>query len=92
MTRDLSEQSRDLRLKCEVPVEHEECSDATEIDRREEILQVEIQNISSSTVFRRVGNDGTIAFESVRQLIFEPSCLIDFLRAVLQKIRQIPLQ
>lgn len=43
-------------------------------------------------MFRCVGNDGAVTFETVRQLIFSVFELIDFLYAVLQKVRKTPLQ
>src|ERR1700728_2057306 len=92
MTSDLSQYSGDLRLKREIPVENEECPDATEINRWEKILQIKIQNISSAAVLRRVVYDGKVAFESVRKLISEPSGLIDFSCAVLQETREVLLQ
>jgi hypothetical protein len=87
MTGNLSQQSCDLGLEREVPIQDEKCSNATEIDRWEEILQVEIQNISSPAVIRCVINDRSVALESMREFIFETPCLIDFLYAVLQDVR-----
>ena len=92
ITRDLGKQSGDFGLKREVSVRNEKSSYTPKIDRSKKILQVQIQNIPSSAVLRCVGNNGAIAFESMRESILETSRLINFLRTVLQEVREIPLQ
>lgn len=66
MTRYLREYRRDVRVKHEVGVFDEKTPDATEIDGSEEIIEVDIEDISSFLMLNRVGDNRTVPLKAVR--------------------------
>ena len=92
MTGYLSEYRRNFRMQHEVGVLDEETSDATEIDRAKKVVQVNVENVAPFPMPHRVGDDRAIPLETMRQLILPFLARIDFLKAVLEKVRQVTLQ
>ena len=65
---------------------------ATEVDRRKEVLQVDIEDVTTVSVLSRVCNYRTVALKTMREFVFPILCLVDFIDAILQQIRKLLLQ
>jgi hypothetical protein len=66
---DLSQDSSHLRSHREILVLDKEPAYASKVDTSEEVLQVNVENVPSSPVFRRIRHDRTLAFKSVRDAV-----------------------
>ena len=67
MTGDLGDDRCHLFIQFETVVVDEESSDPPKTKRREEILQVEIQDVTTPLMTAGIGNDGVVPAETMRQ-------------------------
>jgi hypothetical protein len=66
MTRYLRQYRRDIRMKHEIGVFDKKPSDATEVDRTEKIVEVDVEDVTPFLVLDRIGDDRTVTLETVR--------------------------
>ena len=92
MTGDLSDDRGDLLVEREVAVLDQKPSDPPEIDGREEVLQVKVENPAAVSVLTGVGDDRLAALEAVRGSVVEVSGRLDLLLAILKEVGQFPLE
>jgi len=70
----------------------EEATNPAEIDRTEEIREVEIENPATVAVIAGIGHDGSIALESMRDLVFPAVRRVKLGNAILKQIGQVTLE
>lgn len=92
MTCDLSEDRGYLGVEHEIRIFDEETSNSAKVDGGEEILKINIEDISSLVVLLCIRNDRFVPLKSVSHIVLLLAALVDFVNAVLQHIRQMPLQ
>ncbi len=69
VARYLRQYRRYIRMKHEVGVFDKKATDAAEIDRTEEIVEVDVKDITPLFMLCRVGNDRPLSLETMCQLI-----------------------
>ena len=79
-------------MQFEVPVLEQETADPTEIDRREKIFQVEVEDPPAVAVLSGVGDDRPLALEAVGRPVLAVVGSVNFVDAVLQEVGQLALQ
>jgi hypothetical protein len=92
VTGDLSDDRGDLLVEREVAVLDKESPNAAEVDRGEEVLEVEIQNPAASPVLACIRDDRLVFLESVRGPVFQAPGLFDLELAILKEIGQFSLE
>src|SRR3954451_22342728 len=75
-----------------MPVSCEEAADAAKVNARKEVLQVDVEDKFPLLVFCGVTNDGTLALESMCQIILPLGCSLNLVNAILQNSRKIGLE
>ncbi len=75
-----------------IPVFEEETADTAEIDRREEITKVKIENTTTVSVLPRIRQDRTAPLKYVRDSFAISLGYLYFLNAILKQHRQFLLQ
>ena len=69
VARYLRQYRRYIRMKHEVSVFDKKATDAAEIDRTEEIVEVDVKDITPLFMLYRIGNDRPLSLETMCQLI-----------------------
>jgi hypothetical protein len=73
-------------MQHEVDILDEKAPDSTKIDGRKEILEINVEHVSSLSMFYGVMDDRVTSLKSVCQIIFPLAVSVDFFNAILQKI------
>jgi len=89
---DLREDGRYWRLKAEVVVLQEEATNAPKVDRREEILKVNVEDVSTIPMSNRIADDRASSYESVSKLVSKALRTAYLVKTVLQQGGKPPLQ
>jgi hypothetical protein len=92
MACDLRNHCRDCLSKLEAFVSDKKSAHSSKIDGGEEILQINVEDVSPVTVLARVSNDGAFPFKAVSDLVLPLFRSINLIEAVLQQYRQVFLQ
>ena len=90
--RDLSDRRGDGVVKGEVGVLDEEATNAAEVNRREKVLEVDVERPPTVSMLSRVRDDRFLALEAVCGPVLSLGGQIDLVDAVLQEIREATLQ
>jgi hypothetical protein len=81
----------DFLVEREIAVLEQKAAHPSEVNRRKEVLQVEVENPSAVTVLAGVGDDRAFALETVRRPVLSLRGRVDFSDAVLQEVGQMAL-
>ena len=86
MTRNLRDHRRDVLVQLEISVLDKEAAHPAEVDRWEEILQVEVEDPPTVAVLSGVGDNRPLALEAICRSVFALVGNVDFVDTVLQKV------
>lgn len=73
-------------MQHEVDILDEKAPDSTKIDGRKEVLEINVEHVSSLSMFYGVIDDRVTSLKSVCQIIVSLAISVDFFNAILQKI------
>ncbi len=85
MTRNLRNNSGDILVQFEVSVLDQEAADPPEIDRREEILKVEIEDVAAVPMLSRVGDYRPLTLEAMGRPILAVLANVYLVETVLKE-------
>ena len=92
--RDLGQDRSDFRVQLEILVRYEVTANAPKIDRAEEILYIDIEDVSSVSMPTRIGNDRSLSLKTMSNVVWilvvvaSVVCLVDLLDTVSARDQQ----
>ena len=92
MAGDLCQHGGDVLLYFEISVLDEESTNPPKVNRRKEILQIDIENPPPMAVLSCIRDDRPLTFESVGSPVLELPRTVDVVEAILQQVGKLPLQ
>jgi len=84
----LCKNSCDSLVQCETFVLNKKSANAAKVYCTEEILKIDVEDVSAIAVFACVGSDGAIALKAVGDSIWTASRYIDLGDAILKQVRE----